>query len=192
MLKPDDIRKSNWETDVLSPGHVEYAAVDACISLEIYQSFKDLCTADKATPAALGYLRDILPDESNLSKREQLITPKNKSSIGMETVKVANLLVASEPKCISSLVQASNPPVISRSNTEPISSTSNSSRALPSRVLKDAFHLPELIKVSLRHGLSKDFIHRFCDALFVIDSDDKPRKIHSPSSRAVSYGQDYL
>ncbi|KAG2192239.1 hypothetical protein INT47_009231, partial [Mucor saturninus] len=110
MLKPDDIRKSNWETDVLSPGHIEYAAVDAYVSLEIYQSLKDLCTvkqkvysltpvgtfvalyassADKATPAALGYLRDILPDESNLSKREQLITPKNKSSIGMEIVKVS-------------------------------------------------------------------------------------------------------
>ncbi|KAG2200089.1 hypothetical protein INT47_007734 [Mucor saturninus] len=103
------IIKNNWETDVLSPGHIEYAAVDA-------------------------YLRDILPDESNLSKREQLITPKNKSSIGMEIVKVsipgilldrykdnlsledfgqpnftisvnrANLLTASEPKYISSLV----------------------------------------------------------------------------------------
>ncbi|KAG2204310.1 hypothetical protein INT47_009352 [Mucor saturninus] len=155
MLKPDNILKSSWETYVLSPGHVEYAAVDAYVSLEIYQSLKDLCTvkqkvyrstpvgnfvalyassADKVTPAALGYLRDILPDESNLSKREQLITPKNKSSNGMEIVKVsipgillvrykdnlsledfgqpnftisvnrANLLTASEPKYISSLV----------------------------------------------------------------------------------------
>ncbi|KAG2192238.1 hypothetical protein INT47_009230, partial [Mucor saturninus] len=87
----------------------------------------------------------------------------------------ANLLTASEPKYFSSLVQATNSPVISTSNTEPISSTSNSSRALPSRVLKDAFHLLDLIKVSLRHGLSKDFIRRFRDALFVIDSDDKRR-----------------
>jgi hypothetical protein len=46
---------------------------------------------------------------------------------------------------------------------------------VPSRVLKDAFRLLDLIKVSLRHGLSKDFMRSFRDALFVVDSEDKQR-----------------
>ncbi|KAG2211306.1 hypothetical protein INT45_003588, partial [Circinella minor] len=42
-----------------------------------------------------------------------------------------------------------------------------------SRILKDAFHLMDLIKVSRKHGLSKVFSRAFRDALFVVDEDDK-------------------
>ncbi|KAI7855375.1 hypothetical protein BDC45DRAFT_90850 [Circinella umbellata] len=42
-----------------------------------------------------------------------------------------------------------------------------------SRILKDVFHLTDMIKVSRKHGLSKAFSRAFRDTLFVIDKDDK-------------------
>jgi hypothetical protein len=57
-----------------------------------------------------------------------------------------------------------------------ISENDNSEAALqplPSRVLKDAFHLMDMLKIPMRHGMSKDFMRRFRDCLFVIDAEDK-------------------
>jgi hypothetical protein len=65
--------------------------------------------------------------------------------------------------------------------------SSTESYTIPSRVLKDAFHLLDLIKVSLRHGLSKDFIRRFRDALFVVDTEDKQKV----ENYLVSIGTDW-
>ncbi|KAG2216993.1 hypothetical protein INT45_003031, partial [Circinella minor] len=42
-----------------------------------------------------------------------------------------------------------------------------------SRILKDVFHLMDMIKVSRKYGLSKTFSRAFRDTLFVIDKDDK-------------------
>lgn len=58
-----------------------------------------------------------------------------------------------------------------------IATESNSlvSNAIPSRILKDAFHIMQMIHVSLKHGMAKDFIRRFRDALFVVDPDDKKK-----------------
>ena len=47
---------------------------------------------------------------------------------------------------------------------------------IPSRVLKDAFHLIEQVPVSLRHGMAKDFKRRFRDCLFAVNQEDK-RKV---------------
>ncbi|GAA5803754.1 hypothetical protein HPULCUR_009238 [Helicostylum pulchrum] len=109
LLKRADIRKSNWEMDTLSPEHVQYAAVDAHISLRIYKKPKDLETvkklvtsrtppgtfvalyassADKAFPAALDYLRDMLSRESSVARSQELLYYGSECLIGMEVVKV--------------------------------------------------------------------------------------------------------
>lgn len=61
------------------------------------------------------------------------------------------------------------------SNT--VGDTSSQSRNIdskrPTRVLKDIFHLIEMIPISLKHGLAKEFKRRLRDALFIVDEDDK-------------------
>ncbi|KAG2228193.1 hypothetical protein INT45_009240, partial [Circinella minor] len=42
-----------------------------------------------------------------------------------------------------------------------------------SRILKDAFHLMDILKISQKHGLSKVFKRAFRDTLFIIDDGDK-------------------
>ncbi|KAI8075700.1 ribonuclease H-like domain-containing protein [Thamnidium elegans] len=109
LLKPTGVRKSNWEMDSLSPEHIQYAAVDAFNSLEVYKKLKDLITvkepvimhtptgtfvalyassADRAFPAALGYLRDMLSRESSVARSQELRYPGSRYLIGMEVVKV--------------------------------------------------------------------------------------------------------
>jgi len=46
---------------------------------------------------------------------------------------------------------------------------------LPTRVLKDIFHLMDMVKVSKRHSASKEFSWRFRDAIFVCDEEDRQR-----------------
>ncbi|KAI8136513.1 hypothetical protein BJV82DRAFT_640023 [Fennellomyces sp. T-0311] len=43
------------------------------------------------------------------------------------------------------------------------------------RILKDVFHLMNMLKISKRHGLSKEFAREFRDALFVVNTEDKAR-----------------
>ncbi|KAG2212586.1 hypothetical protein INT47_000562 [Mucor saturninus] len=47
------------------------------------------------------------------------------------------------------------------------------SNTLPTRVLIDIFHLMDMIKVSNRHGLSKEFARVLRDAIFLYDEEDK-------------------
>lgn len=47
--------------------------------------------------------------------------------------------------------------------------------AIPSRILKDAFHVMQMMKVSLKHGMAKEFARRLRDAIFVIDQEDKKK-----------------
>lgn len=44
-----------------------------------------------------------------------------------------------------------------------------------SRVIKDIFHLMDMVKPYKRHGLYKEFTVRFSDALFTIDNDNKTK-----------------
>lgn len=46
-------------------------------------------------------------------------------------------------------------------------------QSVPTLVLKDAFHLMDYISVSERHGIHKEFMARFRDALFLINEEDK-------------------
>lgn len=43
----------------------------------------------------------------------------------------------------------------------------------PTRVLKDIFHLMDMIKIPKRHGLSKKFSRVLRDAIFVYEQNDK-------------------
>ena len=43
------------------------------------------------------------------------------------------------------------------------------------RILKDVFHLMDMIKIPKTHGLAKEFMRRFRDALFVVNEEDKKR-----------------
>ncbi|CAO3630214.1 unnamed protein product [Mucor hiemalis] len=54
-----------------------------------------------------------------------------------------------------------------------IISEHNDDKRICSRVVKDVFHLMDIIKPYKRHGLYKEFTQRFSDSLFVIDEDDK-------------------
>ncbi|CAO3657291.1 unnamed protein product [Mucor hiemalis] len=75
--------------------------------------------------------------------------------------------------------EAPNSIVINAANADyagpvtPSSEISHSNTTVPSRVLKDAFHLIDQIKVSMRHGMAKDFKRRFRDCLFVVYEEDK-------------------
>jgi hypothetical protein len=60
---------------------------------------------------------------------------------------------------------------VERHNNEPASV--EEAQKLPSRILKDPFHLMDMIKVNLNHGIAKDFSRRFRDCLFVVDPEDK-------------------
>jgi hypothetical protein len=60
---------------------------------------------------------------------------------------------------------------VERHNNEPASV--EEAQKLPSRILKDPFHLMDMIKVNLNHGMAKDFSRRFRDCLFVVDPVDK-------------------
>ncbi|KAG2193329.1 hypothetical protein INT47_012476 [Mucor saturninus] len=51
---------------------------------------------------------------------------------------------------------------------------------IPSRVSKDAFHLMDMLPLSQKHGMYRDFYQRFRDALFVYDPTGQ-RKIPPPN-----------
>ncbi|KAI9487949.1 hypothetical protein BDB00DRAFT_850742 [Zychaea mexicana] len=45
------------------------------------------------------------------------------------------------------------------------------------RILKDIFHLMDMIKVSKRHGLAKDFARRLRDAIFIVNQQDRDYRL---------------
>ena len=49
----------------------------------------------------------------------------------------------------------------------------NDDQRVYNRVVKDIFHLMDMIKPYKRHGLYKEFTRKFSDSLFTIDEDDK-------------------
>ncbi|KAG2198707.1 hypothetical protein INT47_005392 [Mucor saturninus] len=65
-------------------------------------------------------------------------------------------------------------PVPSESDTiHPNTSLDSGNVHVPSKILKDAFHVMQMIRVSLKHGMAKEFSRRFRDAMFVVDLGDK-------------------
>ena len=46
---------------------------------------------------------------------------------------------------------------------------------IQSRVLKDPFHVFNMIYISRAHGLLYDFAHALCDAMFIPDKEDKDK-----------------
>ncbi|CAO3656239.1 unnamed protein product [Mucor hiemalis] len=73
--------------------------------------------------------------------------------------------------------QATEIDISSVTEDEPVS-IENDTASLPTvpfRILKDAFHIMQMIKVSLKLGMAKEFSRRFRDAIFVVDPEDKAR-----------------
>lgn len=58
---------------------------------------------------------------------------------------------------------------------------------LQTRVLKDIFHLMDMVKVSKRHGIAKEFSRRLRDAIFICDEEDRRRV----EAFLVSQGQNW-
>ncbi|KAI7872237.1 uncharacterized protein EV154DRAFT_580069 [Mucor mucedo] len=72
-------------------------------------------------------------------------------------------------------------PPISQNNDDapaPSSHAMSTIPELPSRVLKDIFHLMDMIPESKFHSCSKEFKRLFRDALFVVNEEDKVRVSH--------------
>ncbi|CEP08772.1 hypothetical protein, partial, partial [Parasitella parasitica] len=69
--------------------------------------------------------------------------------------------------------------------------TNELSNTVPSRIIKDAFHIMQMIRVSLKHGMSKDFARRFRDALFVVDPQDK-KNVESYLASIGTNWNDYM
>ncbi|KAI7874434.1 uncharacterized protein EV154DRAFT_569718 [Mucor mucedo] len=89
-------------------------------------------------------------------------------SINLKDIHSETLTESTVPANIS--FSSSNAPV----RLDEHKSTSEKA-TVPSRVLKDAFHLIEQIPISLRHGMAKDFKRRFRDCLFAVNEEDKKK-----------------
>lgn len=245
------IRCGNWEADTLTQEQIQYAAIDAWVSLEIFKKTKDLPIVNlkitentpentfvglyssskyTATSSAFGYLcsNDTTLLSLNIRKADgskifidPLFNPKHMAIVKVIDVSVSALLLSCYSKkldngsnvkhdvTIGEICTPSDLPVyvavhkknirtaseimyhkskdkkkledsraiqiaedtnIQDHNVSPLN-TSNIS--IPSRVLKDAFHVMDMIKIPLTHGMSKDFMRRFRDILFVVDLEDK-------------------
>ncbi|CAO3654611.1 unnamed protein product [Mucor hiemalis] len=204
LPKVREVRCGNWEAQSLSQEQITYAALDAWIALDLYNKCKDLPTVNArvygSTPegalvsinieqgkinsavAAFGYLQPQgTPSSSHQDKARKigkftaskfLFTTSsrklNPSEVSTNTPSAAITLSSPE-------VTSSSPPV----STEPA--------AVPSRILRDVFHVLDLIKVKLSHGMAKDFIRRLRDAFLVFDPQDKAKV----EQHLISIGSDW-
>ncbi|KAL9536894.1 hypothetical protein MBANPS3_012276 [Mucor bainieri] len=248
LPKPENIRTStNWDVETLSNEAVNYAALDAYVSLEIYQQLKNLPEAKKSldssggvaseaglsvsifasrscsgSPAAFGRLADqsALNDfflethkcaaHSNsvhIDRRKCVVVEVTSVKIPSMVLKCHNTRIAPVDTSLVDLdnVQTTQPgllhvviekshlrttpsvDVLSRFPLSPVSLaddrientavdvTTAAIASHPSRVLKDVFHLMDMIPVPRFHSCSKEFSRRFRDALFVINKEDKER-----------------
>ncbi|KAI8637805.1 ribonuclease H-like domain-containing protein [Parasitella parasitica] len=213
LPKTNLIRCGNWEAQALNEEQINYAALDAWVSLEIYNRFKSMPTVHqkvsgktragsfvavhlentaKSSVAALGFLCD---NDSSISD-EQYEAADTHGAVKMKVVKT--MIPGFPLDCYDGLTLSDftgNPCTmyikykylftaserVYYSATKPVEPTqpaitihnSDEETPIPSRVLKDGFHLMDMIKISKSHGMHKDFMRRFRDALYVCDQGDK-------------------
>ncbi|KAG2192652.1 hypothetical protein INT47_006910 [Mucor saturninus] len=183
----------------MSEEQINYAALDAWVSLEIYNRFKSMPTVHqkvnnntragsfvaihldstaKSSAAAYGFLcADNTPDNNEIHN------PTNIN--GALVVDVVKVQVPGFPvDCYASErihfpahgdtnnISESASPNRDGSNSQ-LSNNPNNQTSVNSRVLKDGFHLMDMIKLNKSHGMHKDFMRRFRDILYVCDQDYK-------------------
>jgi hypothetical protein len=213
LPKTNLVRCGNWEAQILTEEQIKYAALDAWVSLEIYNRFKSMPTVHqkvsgktragsfvavhlantaKSSVAALGFLcDDDLP-----SSYEQY---KASDTHGAVKINIVKTMIPGFPlDCYDGLTLSdfTGSPCtmyikckylftaserVHHSATNPVQPfqaairihTPEKEAPIPSRVLKDGFHLMDMIKISKSHGMHKDFMRRFRDALYVCDQGDK-------------------
>ena len=70
LEKPDEIRRGKWSGNQLTPEQMEYAAIDATISLDVYHHLKklpDMTRRLNSNEATVGRIVDIVPSTGGLN-----------------------------------------------------------------------------------------------------------------------------
>lgn len=222
LPKANFVRCGNWEAPILSEEQINYAALDAWVSYEIYTRYKDMPTVhqkvsvnttagsfiaihlDKSASSSVAGYGYICNDDTPPTNNTHEALHTNSTRI----VKVVKITIPGYPlecynegltlgdfhdipfnvyiKCkylftaserVHNLVSDTSnipiipmPPINSDITSLPINTNKNS---VDSRVLKDGFHIMDMIKVNKSHGMQKDFMRRFRDIMYVCDQDDK-------------------
>ena len=134
---------------------------------------------DKKCVTPLNLLRTRSYDTSNLEQQQKLMpkqavtSPENHISLEQDL----NLVQADDYECDEDLEQNdddANDELIQINEVEDVSDTCVSGTQC--KVLLDAWHAMNRIKLSRKHGARREFGRRFRDVLFVLDSEDK-RKV---------------
>ncbi|KAG2193902.1 hypothetical protein INT47_004150, partial [Mucor saturninus] len=208
LPKKNLIRWGNWEAENLSEEQINYAALDAWVSLEIYNragSFVaiHLDSTAKSSAAAYGFLcADNTPDNNEIHNPTNIngalvvnvvkfqvpgfpvdcygdnLTLNDFNGPDFKVyIKRKFLFTASERVHFpahgdTNNISESTSPNRNGSNSQ-VSDNPNNQTSVNSRVLKDGFHLMDMIKLNQSHGMHKDFMRRFRDILYVCDQDVK-------------------
>lgn len=203
LPKPVGIRCGDWESSDLTKEQREYAANDAYVALRLNVAMDALpqlnCTIKKPVPINT-YVN--LYATSNTCRGRQLavgkVVERTEGCSKCLPVEVLNVFKyrALAPICshdnrssdrnrITFEVIKDELPIINvdirclrtaRSDIEdetPLQA--DEAATIPTLVLKDAFHLMDFISVSEKHGMHKEFMARFRDALFLVNEEDKKR-----------------
>ncbi|KAI8138603.1 hypothetical protein BJV82DRAFT_673542 [Fennellomyces sp. T-0311] len=193
---------------------VAYAALDAWVSLAIHEKLKHIRPAgltirgplEPGTPISLrdpvakptgtqriairvtnvtipGYILDL--QEKSLSD----FSPTPFTAVAKKSqLRTANTIDLETP--LPSSTHTSSATFSSASAGNDGNNTDEPTEdVLQTRVLKDAFHLMDQIKVSKRHGLHAEFFRWYRDALFVYDEDDRKRVEEFLESNSTSWKQ---
>jgi hypothetical protein len=219
LPKVPQIRCGNWEASLLSEEQKKYAALDAWVSLEMYNKCKSLPTVNvkvyesttvgtlvsihidkgkkNSSIAGYGYIQH--KGTSSTAHEDKEKSPIKKTTVSMKLVKTLipgfaldcyfpevtlgdfeensvvhinrNYLFTASSKRLSE--SSSTIQRIVEITDQTTESTNSSVSTIPSRILRDVFHVLDLIKVKLSHGMAKDFIRRLRDAFLVFDPLDK-------------------
>ncbi|KAI8635765.1 hypothetical protein BD408DRAFT_149579 [Parasitella parasitica] len=195
-------RLSDWGMDKLSESQILYAAKDAFVSVEIFKALEYLEVVGAPIYSPSGYIGKYVSIHNKYAsgramayrfiEEERMARPKmwSKILINVTEVCVPGAFIFGEDKSLESfgkvpfkvivdlaqhtLVTARDPDQDEPDEADFIPNDANAMlNSLPTRVLKDVFHLMDMIPINLNHGMSKEFSRKFRDALFVNNIDDE-------------------
>ncbi|KAI7875757.1 uncharacterized protein EV154DRAFT_606811 [Mucor mucedo] len=225
-----DERLSEWSTSELSSEQIQYAAIDAWASLEIYNKVKNLSEIDSdivninvirvqvpaffpgqeigptngpsldsfgPTPFNLVVLKiDLVTETEAKVLATDTVTSLSNGEIGLESVRQnAGDRVKSEANRVNESTEANEAneafgALFPEDNLSMVDNDNfifgykmflsivknqgdSDSSIIYTRVVKDIFHLMDMIKPYKRHTLYKEFVRRFSGSLFIMDEEDQ-------------------
>ncbi|CEP06806.1 hypothetical protein, partial, partial [Parasitella parasitica] len=195
-------RQSDWGTEKLRESQVSYAAKDAFVSIDIFRALENLeavgAPVDRPSRVIGKYIAIHNKYASGRAKaygfvvEEKMARPKmwSKAVINVTEVCVPGAFIFGEDKSLEalgqvpfqitvdlahhSLVTARDPSLDEPSALDFVPNDDDGTlSSLSTRVLKDVFHLMDMIPINLNHGMSKEFSRKLRDALFVNNIDDE-------------------